>query len=225
MIIDIRTSDDAAVYKINNDTALIQTVDFFTPVVDDPFDFGAIAASNALSDIYAMGGKPLFALNIAGFPTKRLPREVLESIINGAGSICREAGIHILGGHTIENTEPIYGMAVTGMAHPDKILSNSNAQPGDVLILTKPIGTGIISTGIKKGQVSENILRHTINLMKQLNKTASEIAAGYPVNACTDITGFGLVGHLCEMITASKVAAEIYYDQVPVIPEPLICLD
>jgi cysteine desulfurase len=218
VIIDTRTSDDAAVYKISDDTALIQTVDFFTPVVDDPFDFGAIAASNALSDIYAMGGKPLFALNIAGFPTKRLPREVLESIMNGAGSIIREAGIHVLGGHTIENTEPIYGMAVTGMAHPDKILSNSNAQPGDVLILTKPIGTGIITTGIKKGQVSDQILRYAITLMKQLNKSASEIAAGYPVNACTDITGFGLAGHLYEMITASKVSAEINYDQVPVIP-------
>ena len=218
VIIDTRTSDDAAVYKISNDTALIQTVDFFTPVVDDPFDFGAIAASNALSDIYAMGGKPLFALNIVGFPIKRLPQQVLESIMLGAQSIAAEAGIHILGGHTIENTEPIFGMAVTGMAHPEKILSNSNAQPGDVLILTKPIGTGIISTGIKKGQVSDQILRDTIKLMKQLNKSAAEIAAGYPVNACTDITGFGLVGHLSEMITASKVSAKINYDQVPVIP-------
>jgi cysteine desulfurase len=218
VIIDSRTSDDAAVYKISNDTALIQTVDFFTPVVNDPFDFGAIAASNALSDIYAMGGKPLFALNIVGFPIQRLPREVLESIMNGAQSIAAEAGIHILGGHSIENTEPIFGMAVTGMVHPEKILSNSNAQPGDVLILTKPIGTGIISTGIKKGQVNDQILRNTIKLMKQLNKSAAEIAAGYPVNACTDITGFGLVGHLSEMIRASKVSAEINYDQVPVIP-------
>ena len=218
VIIDTRTSDDAAVYKINNDTALIQTVDFFTPVVDDPFDFGAIAAANALSDIYAMGGKPLFALNIVGFPTKRLPREVLESIMNGAGMIAREAGISIIGGHTIENTEPIYGMAVTGIAHPEKILSNSNAQPGDVLILTKPLGTGIISTAIKKGQASDQIIQDAIALMKQLNKTASEIASGYPVSACTDITGFGLSGHLTEMIKASKVSAEITYDQVPVIP-------
>lgn len=218
VMIDTRTSDDAAVYKINEDTAIIQTVDFFTPVVDNPFDFGAIAASNALSDIYAMGGKPLFALNIVGFPVRRLPSEVLESIMNGAASIADEAGIHILGGHTIENTEPIYGMAVTGTAHPDKILSNSNAQPGDVLILTKPIGTGIISTGIKKGQVSNEIIQDAIRWMKKLNKTASEIAAAYPVNACTDITGFGLAGHLSEMIVASKVSAEINHNQVPVIP-------
>jgi cysteine desulfurase len=218
VIIDARTSDDAAVYKMSDDTALIQTVDFFTPVVDDPFDFGAIAASNALSDIYAMGGKPIFALNIAGFPAKRLPREVLESIMKGAVSIAAEAGIYILGGHTIENTEPIFGMAVTGIAHPEKILSNSNAQPGDVLILTKPIGTGIISTGIKKGQANDQIIRDAVTLMKQLNKTASEVASNYPVNACTDITGFGLVGHLTEMITASKVSAEINYDKVPVIP-------
>jgi cysteine desulfurase len=218
VIIDTRTSDDAAVYKIDDNTALIQTVDFFTPVVDDPFDFGAIAASNALSDIYAMGGKPVFALNIVGFPTQRLPEEVLQYIMDGAGSIAREAGIHILGGHTIENNEPIYGMAVTGIAHPEKILSNSNAQPGDVLILTKPIGTGIISTAIKKGQASDQTIQDAITLMKQLNKSASEIASDYPVNACTDITGFGLTGHLMEMITASKVSAEIKYDQVPVIP-------
>lgn len=218
VIIDARTSDDAAVYKINNDTALIQTVDFFTPIVDDPFDFGAISAANALSDIYAMGGKPLFAINIVGFPTKRLPVEVLESIMNGAGTVAREAGISILGGHTIENYEPIFGMAVTGIARPEKILSNSNAQPGDILILTKPIGTGIISTAIKKGQASEQIIQEAVATMKQLNKTASEIADGYPVNACTDITGFGLSGHLTEMISASKVSAEINYDQVPVIP-------
>ena len=218
VLIDARTADDAAVYKMSDDTALIQTVDFFTPVVDDPFDFGAIAASNALSDIYAMGGKPVFALNIAGFPTKRLPQEVLESIMKGAGSIAAEAGIYILGGHTIENTEPIFGMAVTGIAHPKKILSNSNAQPGDILILTKPIGTGIISTGIKKGQANDQIIHDAVTLMKQLNKTASEVASNYPVNACTDITGFGLVGHLSEMITASKVSAEINYDKVPVIP-------
>ena len=217
VLIDARTSDDAAVYKMSDDTALIQTVDFFTPVVDDPFDFGAIAASNALSDIYAMGGKPVFALNIVGFPIKRLPQEVLESIMKGAGSITAEAGIYILGGHTIESIEPIFGMAVTGIAHPKKILSNSNAQPGDVLILTKPIGTGIISAGIKKGQANDQIIRDAIALMKQLNKTASEVASNYPVNACTDITGFGLIGHLSEMITASKVSAEINYEKVPVI--------
>lgn len=221
VLVDAHASDDAAVYKISDDTAIIQTVDFFTPVVDDPFEFGAIAAANALSDIYAMGGKPLFALNIVGFPVQRLHHEVLESILNGAGSIIREAGIHILGGHTIENSEPIFGMAVTGTAHPEKILTNGKSQPGDVLILTKPIGTGIISTGIKKRQANEKVIKAAISLMKQLNKTASEIASGYPVNACTDITGFGLTGHLSEMISASKVSAVIDYDRVPVIPGTL----
>jgi cysteine desulfurase len=218
VLIDARNADDAAVYKINDDTAIIQTVDFFTPVVDDPFDFGAIAASNALSDIYAMGAKPLFALNIAGFPMNRIPGEVLDSIIKGAASIATEAGIFILGGHTIENTEPIFGMAVTGTASPTKILSNSNAQPGDVLILTKPLGTGIITTGIKKGQTAESVALEAICLMKQLNKSSSEVASRYPVNACTDVTGYGLTGHLIEMITASKVSAIIKWKQVPVIP-------
>jgi len=218
VLIDTRTSDDAAVYKINDETAVIQTVDFFTPVVDDPYDFGAVAASNALSDIYAMGGKPIFVLNIAGFPTSRLPGEVLESIIKGAASITAEAGIFILGGHTIENTEPIFGMAVTGTVHPEKILSNSNARPGDILILTKPIGTGIITTGIKKGQANDRMISETVALMKQLNKAASEVAARHPVNACTDITGFGLAGHLAAMIIASKVSAEINSSQVPIIP-------
>jgi len=218
VMIDARNADDAAVYKINDETAIIQTVDFFTPVVDDPFDFGAISASNALSDIYAMGAKPLFALNIAGFPVNRLPGEILESIIKGAVSIANEAGIFILGGHTIENTEPVFGMAVTGTANPLKIFSNSNAHPGDVLILTKPLGTGIITTGIKKGQADDRVASNAIALMKQLNKTSSEVASVYPVNACTDITGFGLAGHLVEMITASKVSAVINFSQVPVIP-------
>lgn len=218
ILIDARNSDDAAVYKLSEDTAIIQTIDFFTPVVDDAFDFGAIAAANALSDIYAMGGKPLFALNIVGFPVKRLPMHILDMILEGARTIAAEAHISILGGHTIEDSEPKFGMAVTGIAHPENILSNSSARPGDVLILTKPIGTGIISTGIKKGQVNETIIRTTIDLMKQLNNTASEIAKNYPVNACTDITGFGLIGHLLEMLKASHKSAEIYHDRVPVIP-------
>jgi cysteine desulfurase len=216
VLIDARNADDAAVYKINDETAIIQTVDFFTPMVDDPFDFGAIAASNALSDIYAMGGTPIFALNIAGFPVKRLAAEVLESIIKGAASVTSEAGIFILGGHTIDNTEPIFGMAVTGTASPGRIIPNSNARPGDVLIITKPIGTGIITTAIKKGLAGDQVAGNAISLMKQLNKIPSSVASGYPINACTDITGFGLAGHLTEMITASKVSAVIKYDHVPV---------
>ena len=218
ILIDAKNSDDAAVYKLSDDTAIIQTVDFITPVVDDAFDFGAIAAANALSDIYAMGGDPLFALNIVGFPVKRLSLQVLNMILEGARTIAAEANVNILGGHTIEDSEPKFGMAVTGIGHPENILSNNNAQPGDVLILTKPVGTGIITTGIKKGQVNEIIIKTTIDLMKQLNKSASVIAKNYPVNACTDITGFGLLGHLLEMLKASHKSAEIYHDQVPVIP-------
>ncbi|KPK87929.1 MAG: selenide, water dikinase [Bacteroides sp. SM23_62_1] len=216
ILVDARNADDAAVYKISEDIAIIQTVDFFTPVVDDAYDFGAIAAANALSDIYAMGGKPLFALNIVGFPVNRLPLSILETILEGAKAVAAEAEINILGGHTIEDIEPKFGMAVTGVAHPDKILTNSNARQGDALILTKPIGTGIISAGIKRGQASETIIRKATELMKQLNKTAAQIASFYPVNACTDITGFGLLGHLYEMLKASHKSAEIFYDQVPI---------
>jgi len=218
IIVDSSHSDDAAVYRIDASTALIQTVDFITPIVDAPFDFGAISAANALSDIYAMAGIPRFALNIVGFPSKRLPLRVLDQIIDGAKSVADEADIHILGGHTIEDNEPKFGMVITGFTHPDRILTNKNAKPGDVLILTKPLGTGIISTGLKKGIADQRAIQAAIHSMRQLNKIPSEIANSFNINACTDITGFGLLGHLYEMIQASNVSAELNHPEVPLLP-------
>ncbi len=217
VLVGLNTADDAAVYKLDDETAIVQTVDFFTPVVDDPYHFGAIAAANALSDIYAMGARPLFALNIVGFPSNRLPMEVLRDILRGAQDKATEAGVSIVGGHTVDDTEPKFGLAVTGLIHPDKILTNAGAKPGDVLILTKPIGLGIITTSIKRGMVEAETEREAIALMSELNKTAAHCLNGFAVNACTDVTGFGLLGHLKEMTTGSQVDAEIYSDSVPVI--------
>jgi cysteine desulfurase len=211
-------SDDAAVYRINESQAIVQTLDFFTPIVDDPYTFGAIAAANALSDIYAMGAKPLFALNIVGFPSNRLPLEVLKQILSGASDKAAEAGIQVLGGHTVEDTEPKFGMAVTGIIHPDKILKNSRAKPGDALILTKPIGTGIIATAMKRGILDQQFNNLAIQQMLLLNKTAADVMSAFPVSACTDITGFGLLGHLHEMTFASGVEAEIHSGDVPLLP-------
>lgn len=221
ILIDQQTNDDAAVYLINKNQAILGTVDFFTPIVDDPYYFGAIAAANSLSDIYAMGGTPLFAMNIVGFPTNRLPLDTLEKILKGAYDKAKEAGIGILGGHTIDDTEPKFGMVVTGIANPEKLLRNSGVKPGDDLILTKPVGTGIISTAIKKGIVSETTMNYTIQLMARLNKIPAEIAGKYPVSACTDITGFGLLGHLMEMTRSSKTNAVIYTGKVPLIDETI----
>jgi cysteine desulfurase len=217
VLVSLATSDDAAVYRINETTAIIQTVDFFTPVVDDPYHFGAIAAANALSDVYAMGGTPLFALNIAGFPDNRLPMQVLKDILQGAQDKAEEAGISILGGHTVEDTEPKFGMTVTGIAHPDKIMTNDNLRPGDVLVLTKPIGTGIIATAVKRGLAEPGQAEKAIQVMSQLNKTAAEIMKRFPVNACTDVTGFGLLGHLKEMTISSGMDVEIYSGKIPLI--------
>jgi cysteine desulfurase NifS/selenium donor protein len=219
VLVDIRTNDDAAVYKISDDIAIVQTVDFFTPVVDDPYSFGCIAAANALSDVYAMGAEPRFALNIVGFPSKRLPLEVLGSILKGAHDKATEAGISILGGHSIEDTEPKFGMAVTGFVHPDRILTNARANSGDVLILTKPIGLGILSTALKRGMLDNKQEIMIISVMSELNRTASQVMRNYPVSSCTDITGFGLLGHLKEMTEASGVEAEIYLPKVPVLDQ------
>ncbi len=215
VLVGTETSDDATVYKINDNTAIVQTLDFFTPIVDDPYDFGAIAAANALSDIYAMGASPLFALNIVGFPEDTLPMEILEQILKGAQDKASEAGIPILGGHTIEDPEPKYGMVVSGIVHPDKIIKNKGAQPGDILILTKPIGTGILSTAIKRGMVSEEKRKEVTDLMAQLNKVAGETVLSYNVHACTDVTGFGLLGHLSEMSMASECDVTVFYDKIP----------
>lgn len=219
VLVGINTSDDAAVYRLSDSLAIVQTVDFFTPIVDDPYHFGAIAAANSLSDIYAMGGRPIFALNIVGFPEKRLPMQVLKQILQGAADKAREAGIEILGGHTVEDSEPKFGLAVTGTIDPDKVMTNAKAQPGDVLILTKPIGLGIITTGIKRGLVEKEIETLAIETMSWLNKDAAEVSANYTVHACTDVTGFGLLGHLKELTIGSKVNATIYAESVPIIPE------
>ena len=221
VLVGIETSDDAAVYQIDSDTAILQTVDFFTPVVDDPFHFGAIAAANSLSDIYAMGGKPLFALNIVGFPSNRLPVSVLQKILAGAQSKAAEAGIAIIGGHTVDDTEPKFGLAVTGLAHPDKILRNSTARAGDALILTKPLGTGILSTALKRGMLDESLQSILINTMSLLNRSAAEVIQEFPVHACTDITGFGLLGHLLEMMNGSETSAVLNFKSIPFLPEVL----
>ncbi len=219
VLVGTETADDAAVYRLDDHTAIVQTVDFFTPVVDDPYSFGAIAAANAFSDVYAMGGKPLFALNIVGFPSNRLPGEVLERILQGAQDKAAEAGVSIIGGHTIDDTEPKYGLAVTGIIDPDKILTNAGAQPGDALILTKPLGMGILTTALKRGLLEKETAEYIVKIMASLNRAAAEAMTGLPVNACTDITGFGLLGHLKEMVEGSKVEATIYADSVPLIKE------
>lgn len=215
ILVGPETSDDAAVYRISDDIALVETVDFFTPVVDDPYLFGAIAAANALSDIYAMGAKPLFALNIVGFPVKRLDLQVLRDILHGAQDKAAEAGISVLGGHTIEDTEPKYGMVVTGSVHPDKIWTNCGARAGDVLILTKPIGTGIYSTALKQGLLSKEQSETVCRLMATLNKAAAETFHSFTVHACTDVTGFGLIGHLLEMSRGSHADIILEAAKIP----------
>jgi selenium donor protein len=217
VLVDISTSDDAAVYKLSDELAIVQTVDFFTPIADDPYDFGAISAANSLSDIYAMGARPLFALNIVGFPTNRLPLNVLERILQGALDKATEAGVSVIGGHTVEDTEPKYGMAVTGVVHPDKVVTNSGAQPGDQLVLTKPIGTGIIATAVKRGLVEEGIVHEVNNLMATLNRASAEAMVEVGVSACTDVTGFGFLGHLREMSAGASLDVEIHFDKVPIL--------
>jgi cysteine desulfurase len=219
VLVGTETSDDATVFKVTDEFAIVQSLDFFTPIVDDPYDFGAIAAANALSDIYAMGATPLFAMNIVGFPEKTLPMSVLEQILKGAHEKAAEAGISVQGGHTIEDPEPKYGMVVCGGVHPDKVIRNFGAQPGDKLILTKPLGTGILSTALKRGMADEQLQQEVIAHMSSLNKRAAEVMMKFRVNACTDITGFGLTGHMLEMSRASKVDAEILWDRVPFMRE------
>jgi len=213
------SADDATVYRISPDTLLVQTVDFFTPIVDDPFDFGRVAAANALSDIYAMGGKPDFALNIVAFPSNRLPVSVLGDILRGAQSIADEAGISVPGGHTIDDTEPKFGWVVTGRVSQDKLWRNGGARTGDRLVLTKAIGTGILSTALKNGAVSLQTEQVLVGQMTTLNRRPAEIAAAFEIHACTDISGFGLLGHLLEMLRASGKSAKINHLEIQVLPE------
>ncbi|BCJ93843.1 selenide, water dikinase [Anaerocolumna cellulosilytica] len=215
LIVGFGTCDDAGVYKIAPDYALIQTVDFFTPIVDDPYTFGAIAATNALSDVYAMGGTPLTALNICCFSTGLDP-EVYAEILQGGLDKVTEAGAVVLGGHTVTDNEVKFGVSVTGRVHPDKVLTNGGAKPGDVLILTKPIGTGVLSTAFKNEMICEEDMKEAITSMSTLNKTASEAAQKIGVNACTDVTGFGLSGHSYEVAAASNVNIRINISKVPV---------
>jgi cysteine desulfurase NifS/selenium donor protein len=221
LLVGTETSDDAAVYRIAPDLAIVETVDFFTPIVDDAYAFGAIAAANALSDIYAMGARPLFALNLVGFPVRRLPISVLHEILRGASDKATEAGIPIVGGHSVDDPEPKFGMAVTGLVHPEKILTNRTARAGDRLVLTKPIGVGILATAAKRGAASEAAIARATEVMATLNKTAAEVMARFPVSACTDVTGFGLIGHLLEMTSASGVEVEVWASAVPVLDEAL----
>lgn len=218
VLVGSATADDAAVFKLNDELALVLTTDFFTPIVDGPYDFGAVAAANALSDVYAMGGKPLAALSIVGFPDNLLPPEVLGEILRGATDKAADAGIALVGGHTIKSDEPIFGLAVTGSVSPDHVLSNDKAQPGDVLILTKPLGLGIITTAAKNGVDQLSAIGEAIRIMTTLNRAAGETFARVGAHALTDVTGFGLLGHLRNMIAASQVSARIFLEQVPVIP-------
>jgi len=205
VLVGVGTFDDAGVYRIAPDLALIQTVDFFTPVVDDPWDFGQIAAANALSDVYAMGGTPRTALALVCWPPSGLDPEILGRILAGGAEKCREAGCAIIGGHSIQDEELKYGLAVTGTAHPDRLLTNAAASPGDVLILTKPLGTGVLTTALKNGAVSQDEIVGAVESMKRLSQTAAELAMATGVRAATDITGFGLIGHGVQLADASRV--------------------
>jgi selenide,water dikinase len=219
VLVGPKTADDAAIYRVSDELALIQTVDFFTPVVDDPYQFGAIAAANSLSDVYAMGGRPVLALNVVGFPRKSdvAPLSMLAEILRGGAEKAREAGIDIVGGHTVDDKEPKYGLCVTGFVHPKEYWANVGGGAGDRLVLTKPIGTGIVTTALKAGTASEEAARMAIETMATLNRAAAEIGREVGVRACTDITGFGLLGHLREMLFG--VGARIHLSAVPVLPE------
>ncbi len=204
-------------YKINEDTALVQTLDFFTPIVDDPYMFGQIAAANSLSDVYAMGGKPLTVMNIVGFPINTLDKSILADILCGAADKVAESGATLVGGHSIDDNEPKFGLSVTGVVHPDKVRANAGAKPGDRLVLTKPIGVGILTTAIKRDLLSEESLNEVMQVMAALNKDAAEAMENYQVNACTDITGFGLLGHTLEMAEGSNVGITVDSKNVPVL--------
>lgn len=217
ILIGSETKDDAGVYMISDEIALVLTVDLFPPIVDDPYVYGAISAANSMSDVWAMGGRPVTALSIVGFPEKDLPRWVLGEILKGAAEKCAEAGIGIIGGHTIRDNEPKFGLSVIGVINPRRIIANKGAKPGDTLILTKPIGTGIITTGLKLGFIKEETMRRAEKIMMSLNKTASELMIKYDPHSCTDITGFGLLGHLKEMMDASGTGSRIFFHRTPLI--------
>lgn len=219
LLVGFNKADDAGVYRLNDSLALVQTLDFFPPIVDDPYFFGQIAAANALSDVFAMGGKPLTALNIVGFPVGKMPPSVLTEILRGGNDKIEEAGAVIVGGHSIKDNELKYGVAVTGIVDPNKVIRNSGAKVGDVLFLTKPLGTGIITTGIKRNAVGPDLIQRVVEQMAALNRTAAELMIRHGAHAATDITGYGLLGHAFEMADASGVGFEIFADKLPVLWE------
>ena len=221
LLVGTETSDDAAVYKLNESQALVATTDFFTPIVDDPYDFGRIAATNAISDIYAMGGRPIMALAIVGMPLEKLPVSVIRAILAGGESVCANAEIPIAGGHSIDTLEPIYGLVALGLVHPSKVKKNSTAKAGDALILGKPLGIGILSAALKKGKLSAAGYAEMLKWTTQLNTPGQALADMPAVHSLTDVTGFGLAGHLLEMCRGAKIGAEVSFEALPVIPEAL----
>ena len=224
LIVGANTADDAGVYRLDSKRALVQTVDFFTPIVDDAFAYGQIAAANALSDVYAMGGRPLTAMNLLGVPIDKVSPEVIARILRGGASKVKEARCALVGGHTIRNPEPVYGLSVTGIVNPRRVITNAAARPGDLLVLTKPLGTGIATTGIKRGLASSSLEKKVIALMKRLNDVGADLGERGLVRAATDLTGFGLVGHLASMCRASGVGATIDVATVPVISSEIFRL-
>ncbi len=221
VLVSSRTFDDAGVYRLDRHRALVQTVDFFTPIVDDPFSYGQIAAANSLSDVFAMGGRPLTALNIVGFPADLVSTRVVSSILRGGLAKAAEVGCVIIGGHSIRNPEPIYGLAVTGVVDVRRVTTNANARPGDLLVLTKPLGTGIATTAIKRGSASRALQRKVVALMSRVNTAGAELAELGLVRAATDITGYGLIGHLVSLCRASRVSADIDPNAVPMISDEI----
>lgn len=221
LLVGYNKADDAGVYKLTDDIALVQTVDFFPPIVDDPFTFGQIAAANALSDVYAMGGRPLTGLNILGFPAGKLDESVLTEVLRGGGDKLVEAGAVVVGGHSVKDDELKYGVAVTGIVHPDHIVTNGGARPGDVLYLTKPLGTGLITTGIKRQAVGPELEKIVAMQMAQLNRAAAELMVAHGVHAATDITGYGLLGHAFEMAVASTATLQIIAEALPLMPQAM----
>jgi selenide,water dikinase len=221
LLVGTETSDDAAVYRLNDSQALVATTDFFTPIVDDPYDFGRIAATNAISDVYAMGGRPIFALAIVGMPLEKLPVSVIRAILAGGESVCAEARIPIAGGHSIDTLEPIYGLVALGLVHPDKVKRNSSAKAGDVLILGKPLGVGVLSAALKKGKLSQAGYAEMLKWTTRLNTSGQALADLPGVHALTDVTGFGLAGHLLEICRGSRLAADVRFDDLPLIAEAL----
>jgi selenide, water dikinase len=224
VLVNSSTFDDAGVYRIDSHRALVQTVDFFTPIVDDPFAYGQIAAANALSDVFAMGGRPITALNLMGFPQNLVPAKTIANILRGGLEKAQEVGCAIIGGHSIRNPEPIYGLAVTGVVDLRNVLTNANARIGDLLVLTKPLGTGIATTAIKRGCASRALERQVITLMSRTNSVGAELAEKKLVRAATDVTGFGLLGHLANLCRASKLSAEISVESIPVISDEIFDL-